>query len=321
VEAARIASQPGLELLFQCGADLNAVWRGYRPLHALIQEEPHAFSGHPSPDRLSCLKWLLENGADPERPAGWPPARAVITAAFVGEQAYVDGLRGGGINMDGFAAAAIGDIRLVGKALRQRPALATERDIGGLTALQCAAGSQMPGANAVEVARILLEAGADPRARTKSWSHEIDATYLAASAKNAALFALLLEAGVDATEALVPALWNGTEDMAKAAIEHGAKPDQASADGQPLLNNLIRWGQVRQALWLLDRGANPNIPDDRGWTAVHQVASRGNERLLKAVMGAGGNLRSRDKEGRTPKDVAGGPKRDRVVAVLASADG
>ena len=64
---------------------------------------------------------------------------------------------------------------------------------------------------------------------------------------------LLLERGAAATEALVPAVWNGREDFANLALAHGADPDRAVAGGQPLLNNLIRWGQLRQALWLLAR--------------------------------------------------------------------
>ena len=40
VEAGRLGWKSGLALLVRHGADLNATWRGYRPLHALLQEEP-----------------------------------------------------------------------------------------------------------------------------------------------------------------------------------------------------------------------------------------------------------------------------------------
>jgi len=123
----------------------------------------------------------------------------------------------------------------------------------------------MPGP-LLEIARLLIKAGADLRAKTKSWSHDIDAVHLAASAKNAALFELLLDSGADATEALAPALWNGSEELAGMALAHGAVLDGAVADRQPLLNNLIRWGGFRPALWLLSHGASPNIADERGWT-------------------------------------------------------
>ena len=40
--AGQMAWQEGLALLHKQGADLNAIWRGYRPMHAMIQEAPHA---------------------------------------------------------------------------------------------------------------------------------------------------------------------------------------------------------------------------------------------------------------------------------------
>lgn len=317
VEAGRLAFKQAMALLHRNGGDLNASWRGYRPLHALIQEEPHAAGGKPSAERLACLEWLLEHGADPEQPGAWPPARAIIIAAFVGMPEYVKRLRKAGARIDGFAGAALGDEKLVKKTLRDRPDFARDRDTGGLTALQCAAGSRFSGAS-VEIARLLIEAGADVCARTQSWGHEVDAAYFAASAKNKALFELLLKNGADATEALVPALWNATPEFAELALAYGADPDRAVAEGNPLLNQLIRWGQIRQTLWLLGRRANPNLPDGRGWTAVHQAASRGNERMMRAVLEAGGDLTRQDKSGATPLDIAKAMGRGKLVALMAA---
>ena len=58
VEAARPAFRKALELLHRNGADLNAMWRGYRPLHSLLQEDPHAAAGKPSKERLACLRMV-----------------------------------------------------------------------------------------------------------------------------------------------------------------------------------------------------------------------------------------------------------------------
>jgi len=84
-----------------------------------------------------------------------------------------------------------------------------------------------------------------------------------------------------------------------------------------LLNQMIRWDQVKPALWLLDHGASPNIPDDRGWTAVHQAGSRDNERLMKAVLEAGGDRRRKDKTGDTPFDVAHRMEQPKLFALLS----
>ena len=117
----------------------------------------------PSAERLRCLEWMLEHGADPERAGAWPPARAVIIAAFAGQPKYVKRLRKNG---DAFAAAALADTKLVEATLRKRPDFARERDTGGLTALQCAAGSRMQGP-LLEIARLLIDAGVDIRAKNK----------------------------------------------------------------------------------------------------------------------------------------------------------
>jgi ankyrin repeat protein len=310
IEAGRLAWTKGLDLLLKQGADPNAEWRGYRPLHALIQEAPH--KGHDSApaSRVLCLKWLLARGADPEQLGGWPSSRAIITAAFVGEVAYVDELRDAGAAIDGFVAAALGDVRRVEKVLLKDPAFVTARDSGVLTALHCAAGSRLGKRSKksrdalVAIGTLLIDAGADVNATARSWSHDVDAVYFAAASEQLDLFELLLQRGANPYTALASAVWRNNNIFADVALRHGAKIDQAMDDGKPLLNQMVRWGQLQQALWLLGKGASPDIADDRGWTAVHQAASRGNEKMMKAVLNAGGNPLPRDREGNTPVDIA-----------------
>ena len=117
----------------------------------------------------------------------------------------------------------------------------------------------------------------------QSWNHEVDAVYFAALTKNKDIFELLLDRGADPIEALVPALWNARLDFAELALAHGA---------------------------------SPNVPDDAERTAVHQVASRGNERMLRAVLDAGGDLKHRDKLGQTPLDVAKIMNRKKLIPML-----
>lgn len=78
--------------------------------------------------------------------------------------------------------------------------------------------------------------------------------YVAASSHQLGIVALLLESGANATEALVPALWNAGPEFAafgQVALDYGADVNRAVAEKQPLLNNLIRCGQFRPAFWLL----------------------------------------------------------------------
>src|SRR5262249_46978058 len=151
-------------------------------------------------------------------------------------------------------------------------------------------------------------------ALTRSWAHDVNASYFAASTRKLKLMELLLERGADPTDALAQAVWSGAYDLAECALVHGAQIDGATGNSKPLLNDLIRWGQIPQMNWLLAHGASPNVADERGWTAVHQAASRGSERMLRAVLEAGGDIRRKDQQGQTPRDLA---RSEKLAALLS----
>jgi hypothetical protein len=169
------------------------------------------------------------------------------------------------------------------------------------------------------IAEMALDAGADPHAATKSWLHDVDAVYFAASSHQSEMFDLLLTRGGDATRALTNALWNGGKDhvaLAGIALKHGADVNKTEAQGRPLLNDLIRWGQFAPARWLLAHGADPNRAQGMdgsptaGWTALHQAASRGNIKMVEDLIKAGADIKRKDAGGAVPADIA------RVKAVL-----
>jgi ankyrin repeat protein len=321
VAAAQLAWMPGLEVLRKHGADFNASFKNYRPLHALIQEKAHGKGSEAAP-RVACLQWLLQHGADPELAAAWPAARALVIAAFAGEPVYVRALREGGARIDLFTAAALGETKTVRTLLAEDSSLALARDGGVLTALQCCGGSRLGRNDAgiarqlLEIARLLVDAGADVNAKTRSWGHDVDVAYFVIGSRQIDVLKLLLERGLDATAAVARAARDAREDMLDLLLEHGAKLDQAFEQTRPVLNELVRWGQFKQARMLLARGASPNVADDRGWTAVHQAASRGNVKMMEDLLAAGGDRTRRDKGGATPLDVA---RVREIVALLKSA--
>lgn len=325
VDAAVNADLDALKALYKSGADLNAQYRGYRALHALIQTTPHPEAAAPSPNQLRVFSWLLAHGADPELPGAWPPARAILVAAFTGAREYVDLLIRHGFRIDPFVSAALGDAAAVKRAMGRDASIATARDQHGLTLLQCAAASCMgrhdkkTRGRLLSIAGMALDAGADPQAATRSWTHDVDAVYFAASSRQVPMFGLLLDRGGDATRALTNALWNGGDDapaLADIALDHGADVNKAEADKRPLLNCLIRWGQFGPTRWLLAHGADPNRSQGMdgsptaGWTSLHQAASRGNVKMVEDLIGAGADIHRKDAAGRTPADVA------RMKAVL-----
>ena len=62
-QACRDARPPILQQLLRQGANPNAPWRGYPPLHTLTPVTPQI---------LACLEILLDHGADPLLPGDQP---------------------------------------------------------------------------------------------------------------------------------------------------------------------------------------------------------------------------------------------------------
>jgi ankyrin repeat protein len=199
------------------------------------------------------------------------------------------------------------------------------RDHGLLTALQCCAGSRLGQRGAktatalVDVARLLLDAGADPNATVKTWGHDVAVSYFAIRSGQVEVLKLLLERGLDATAAISTAAWEHREDLIDLLLDHGARLDRAFDHTRPVLNELIRWGQFKQARLVLAKGASPNIAGEGGWTAVHQAVSRGNLKILQDLMRAGGDATVKDGKGWTPGDMARLSGRSDLLAVLTDA--
>ena len=323
MNAGRFAWLPGLRLLVAKGGDLNASFKNYRGLHALIQERPHAGAGS-TPARIACLKWMLEHGADPEQMAAWPQARALVVAAFTGDRGYVAALRDAGARIDVFTASALGDAARVKKLLARDPSPATARDGGLLTALQCCAGSKLGDGDRaaakglLECARALVAAGADVNALTQSWGHKVSVSYFAIRSGQVDVLTLLLDNGLDATAAVATAAWEGRGDILDLLIARGADLTRASDGTRPVLNELVRWGQFSLARLYLSKGGPVNQADDRGWTSVHQAVSRGNVKMLEDLLAAGGDPHRADHDGRTPRGMA---KKSGRAELLAAIDG
>jgi uncharacterized protein len=134
---------------------------------------------------------------------------------------------------DVFEAAAFGQIERLRELLEAEPALARAFAPDGFIALHFAAFFDQP-----EAAALLLEHGADPRARARN-PMEVEPLHSAAAADQTEISRLLLEAGADPDArqegGFVPlhaAAQNGNSELAELLIGRGADRTVAADDGR-----------------------------------------------------------------------------------------
>lgn len=146
------------------------------------------------------------------------------------------------------AAAANGKVDRILELLDEDPGLAKSYDPDGWTALHVAGHFGQ-----LEAARVLLEAGADPLAKSKNHleNHPI---HTATAGRHAEVVRLLIEAGAD--------------------------PDATEADGATALYRAAERGDVGTAQILLAAGADPNLEDESGRGPFLIALEKGNEEII-----------------------------------------
>ena len=86
--------------------------------------------------------------------------------------------------------------------------------------------------------------------------------------------------------------------------------------GVRLLQRAIEASNIEVVRLLIDRGAAVDVPDMRGWTALHSAAYSGNTELLLLVLQKTDNKEPIDQQGWKPRDVAGFYKHGEILKLL-----
>ena len=151
---------------------------------------------------------------------------------------------------------------------------------GGQSALMWAVTERHP-----DVVRVLLEAGADVRARTK-----VTRMFVNTGPRQAG--PATTDADFGGSSPLLFAARSGDVESARLLLAAGADSNDAAADGHTALVVAAQSGHGRLAAFLLANGADPNVARG-GFAAIHAAVLRADADLIKALLAHGADPNAR----------------------------
>jgi ankyrin repeat protein len=161
----------------------------------------------------------------------------------------------------------------------------------------------------VEIMKILLNAGANPRASKRG---SVNALYYAVTKGTVDAARLLLTKGLktcgDNHTLKLPLHWaasrgSGDPAMLSLLLEHGADVLTVDKYGKSALHHAARSGNTQCVLFLLSRGASASLADNAGLTALHNAVGRYSSspaEMAMTLLAHGAPVDAVDGEGRTP---------------------
>jgi uncharacterized protein len=212
-----------------------------------------------------------------------------------------------------FEAAKRWRAQEVAAALRERPDFASIVDNRGRTALHvCArpeARSAADRAAALATAKALVKAGADinavqPIRDGQEVFPAMPLWYAVAFGKNRPLATFLLKRKADPNHCLFAMVYADDLPSAKLLRSYGARLDD-KFDGETPLIYAARHRRAKLMEWLLREGADANVRDGRGFTALHHaVRRRLPDATLRALLERGADPRAVSQTGVSVADLA-----------------
>lgn len=165
----------------------------------------------------------------------------------------------------------------------------------------------------VEIARILIDAGAD-------MSDDLP-LYDAAYRGEVAAADLLISKGMEvnggkAYPPLMAAAQNGKVEMIEFLISRGANVERQGYDGNRPLHEAAHSGHLEAVKVLLAHGADVNCRNGLGLTPLHDAARNGFLEIVKLLLSYGADVNAKDSGGETPLQSARSEGHPDVVAFL-----
>ena len=309
-------SPDAIRVLLSGGADVNVQdGAGLTPLSWAADMNKDAHSG----TREEIALTYLELGGDPAIAGndGRTPLIVMVETgmsasglrAMVEAGAQADAWAGGRVRFSPLHKAVRRSAEVL-EALLSGGANADVADGNGFTPLMWAMtpDAQLESGTGLDVIQALLSAGADPTVENSNQDSALDLAERVGMGEDVIL-ALRSAAGLEEEEA----------EETGAEERDVNEQDRAGATELHRVVLAARFGEVSP---LLERGADPNIQDHLGGTALQYAVFRGaNVNIIRVLLDAGADPRIANHRGFTPLQLAGnsGNAADGVVAALEEA--
>jgi uncharacterized protein len=220
----------------------------------------------------------------------------------ISEQEFLKGAMGGDVEVVKSYLAAGGDPNVRGKR--------------GQTALMLC----IWGARSYEVAKLLVEAGADLTAREEG-SGWRPLTYAAVNCCDDILRFLFDRGDTVAADgsdwkALLFAVQYRCPATVAMLLEHGAAVDARDDAGMTSLMRAARNSDAATLSVLLDSGADVNLTDAAGMTALMYASGKANVENIRLLLERGASAQARNNAGESALELARAAKKNKVVAAL-----
>ena len=257
--------------------------------------------------RLAMVDYLLDQGADIHAcGCHFTPLLVEISpycaARYKRHHAVADRLLTRGATTDIYTAAFLGESDAVANYLDRDPKLTTAEKAQHDSSQHMTVLHYAVSAEHLPIVSMLLVRGADPRPYSGSLIR------FAVWRDRADILRALLDAGADPTHAEAPRSGIVNAEIIELLTARGGGVDVDHAEGgwPPLVfqSRGDRGGNVQRVHALLDAGADVNVRNYKGQTALHCAAKAGFDQIVALLLDQGAEVNAKDDKGATPLATA-----------------